>query len=68
MKDPQNLMDIVDEALTILEDKLDLCRLMIKINPVSANWPKFWQDAQKDNMTFLKDLRDLLKLSENFRD
>jgi hypothetical protein len=53
--DFNKLLDIIDQAQLLVNDRIDTLRE----NRVDSNSEEF---------TFLKDLRSLLKLSENFRD
>lgn len=65
---PKCLMDIVDEAMDIVDEAYDL--LSDRIDVVRQ---KFYLSGAEsvqnlEELNFLKDLRDLIKLSENFRD
>jgi hypothetical protein len=61
---PKCLMDIVDEAYDMLNDRIDEVRMHQDYRDrYSHNFPEM-----NAHMDFLKDLRDLLALSENFRD
>lgn len=55
---PLSLMGIVDEAYGLIENRIDYLR----DNRLHGTQPHMWE------FSFLKDIRDLLKLSENFRD
>lgn len=56
--DPVDLMDIINEAYDLVENRIDYLRgLRLHEAP-----PHIWE------FSFLKELRDLLKMSENFRD
>lgn len=54
--EPNTLMEIVDEAYEMVNDRIDVLR----------ECPKDVRSGEE--MLFLKDLRSLLNLSENFRD
>ena len=56
-----SLMDIVDEAYDMVDRKIDGLRDEVVISSESDMW-------RRDVLAFLKDLRSLLNLSENFRD
>lgn len=56
--DPVDLMDIIDEAYDLVENRIDYLR-GLRLHDTS---PHMWE------FSFLNELRDLLKLSENFRD
>jgi hypothetical protein len=57
---PNFLMNIVDEAYYMITDRID----RIRMNPDY----RAGRREITEQMDFLKDLRDLLKLSESFRD
>lgn len=56
--DPVDLMDIIDEAYDLVENRIDYLR-GLRLHETSPHILEF---------SFLKELRDLLKISENFRD
>jgi hypothetical protein len=58
---PNCLMDIVDEAYDLLSDRIDVVRQKFYLSGAESV-------QNLEEVDFLKDLRDLLKLSENFRD
>ncbi len=63
---PTCLMDIVDEAYELIDNRVDILRA--KLSFLERFWENNDNTSIKNEMEFLKDLRNLLKLSENFRD
>lgn len=60
---PGSLIDIIDEARSLLDTRIDSVRFLSK-----DKLPKESIVLVREDLAFLKDLRDLLVLSENFRD
>lgn len=57
-KPPETLMDIVDEAFDLVDNRIDFLRSTRKHHTVEGY----------NQFEFLKDLRDLLRIKESFRD
>lgn len=60
---PGSLIDIIDEARSLLDTRIYSVRFLSK-----DKLPEESIVLVREDLAFLKDLRDLLVLSENFRD
>jgi hypothetical protein len=64
-KEPQSLMDIVDEAFDLVDNRIDSLRdLLARLGRTFGAT----ENQIRNEMVFLEDLRALLRMGENFRD
>ncbi len=61
-KHPETIFDIIDEAFDMVDRRVDLWREVVN----TKNHPVTW--IASEELYFLKDLRNLLKMKENFRE
>lgn len=59
---PETIFDITDEAFDMVNKRIDVLREIIDVKNHAGKY------VAAEELEFLKDLRNLLRMQENFRD